>query len=440
MPRSRLHWKVLADASNRCSILRQSIYARIAIAAAFALALCTCKGEFSGPYPCETGYASCVNPGDNQCETDITADAAHCGVCGNACDVGAVCLDSVCSGGAVKLASLQNGSVPSIAVNSTGVYWASSGDDQITTVTLTGGALQPAATGVTSCGNSGIPFGLDDNNLYYWSNSLPCTSGGCGTSGLADSTIPGGTVSSVASGAQIANVGCPSAMAIDGSRVYWLGSQGSNTMLMSATRTGGVVSTLSTIFGGGSVGNTLVVTRSEALFVSSQNGPAELDGVNLSNPTPSPTIISTEINGQSYGISIFAANDNYLFLSSSGCPCNNNQSNNGGILPTGRIDRFALDGSGGTHLAQFTGVVNAMTLDASFVYLSTDTTVWKVPIAGGVAKRIAGNLADGATPFQCDGSCYIPNDSSKLSITVDAKNVYIADVSPGVNAILRVSK
>src|ERR1700690_3261909 len=96
------------------------------------MALCACKAEFSGPYPCETGYASCVNPGDNQCETDITADAAHCGVCGNACDVGAMCLDSVCSAGAVKLADIQNGSVPNIAVNSTGLYWAASGDSQIT--------------------------------------------------------------------------------------------------------------------------------------------------------------------------------------------------------------------------------------------------------------------------------------------------------------------
>lgn len=410
------------------------------------MALCACKAEFSGPYPCETGYASCVNPGDNQCETDITADAAHCGVCGNACDVGAMCLDSVCSAGAVKLASLQSGTVPSIAVNSMGLYWGSPGDNQITTLALAvaGATPTPAATGVATCGE-GLPFGLDDNNLYYWSNSIPCTGGGCTTSGLADTAIPGGAVSSVVSGAQVANVGCPSAMAIDGSRVYWLSSQSGNTMLMSATRTGGTVSTLSTIVGGGSVGDALVVTRSQALFVSSQNGPAELDSVNLTNPTPAPTIISTQINGQSYGMSIFAANDNYLFLSSSGCPCNNNQSNNNqsnnsGMLPIARIDRFAPDGSGGTNLAQFTGVVNAMTLDASFVYLATDTTVWKVPIAGGVATRIAGNLTDGAIPFQCDGSCSLPSKSAALSIAVDAKNLYIADVSPGVDAIFKVSK
>ena len=41
----------------------------------------SCKGEFTGPYPCETGYASCVYPEQNQCETDITADGANCGTC-----------------------------------------------------------------------------------------------------------------------------------------------------------------------------------------------------------------------------------------------------------------------------------------------------------------------------------------------------------------------
>jgi hypothetical protein len=228
-------------------------------------------------------------------------------------------------------------------------------------------------------------------------------------------------------------------MAIDGSHVYWLGSQSSNTMLMSAPRSGGTVSTLSTI-GGGSVGNQLLVTRSEAFFVSSQDGPAELDGVSLLNPTPAPTIISTQVSGQSFGISIFAANDNYLFLSSSGCPCDNNQSNNGSTLPIGRVDRFALDGSNGTNLAQFKGAVNAIALDASFVYLATDTTLWKVPIDGGVAKRIAGNLTGGAPPSQCNGPCSTPNNSVTISLAVDAKSVYIADVSPGVDAILKVNK
>jgi hypothetical protein len=439
VPRLRLQRKVLADALTGRAVFREGNLVRIAIATACALALCGCKAYFDGPYACETGYASCVNPDRNQCETDITSDAAHCGVCGNPCAVGAMCLDSVCTAGAVKLASVQNGTVPNIAANSTGVYWGFSSDSQITTVALSGGAPTPAATGVTGCGNSGLAFGLDDNNLYYWSNSLPCTGGGCTTSGLADLTIPGGTISPVVSGTQITNVGCPSAMAIDGSHIYALASQGGNTMLMSVPRTGGTVSTLSTIVGGGSVGNTLVVTRTKALFVGSKNGPSELQGVNLANPSPAPTVIPTLIDGKSFGISVFAANDSYLFVSSGGCPCGNNQSNNGGILPTGRIDRFAPDGSGATLLAQFTGVVNAIVLDASFVYWATDTTVWKVPIAGGVAKRIAGNLADGAIPFQCDGSCSIPMNAS-ISIAVDAKNVYIADVSPNVNAIFRVSK
>ncbi len=126
-----------------------------------------------------------------------------------------------------------------------------------------------------------------------------------------------------------------------------------------------------------------------------------------------------------------------MFVASGGC-CDGNSSSNG-TLPVGSIDRFALDGSGGTNLAQFAGQINSMALDATNVYWATDTTVWKVPIAGGTSERLAGNLTDGTSPYQCTGSC---DEQTKptVSIAVDAQYVYIADGSPSVNAILKVGK
>ena len=417
--------------------LSRKFSTRLAIAGLSFATLCGCKGEFNGPYPCETGYASCVSPERNFCETDITADAANCGACGNACDVGALCVASNCLAGAQKLANFQNGSMPIIAVNSTALYGASSGQNQIFTMPTTGGTPTIAADNVMGCGNVGLPFALNDNHLYYWSNSFPCATGGCTTAGLVDMPIPVGTASLLVQNSQTLNIGCPSAFALDKSHVYWLGNQSGNTIVMSATLPGGNVSTLTTVLGGGSVGNELVVNRSVLLFATTQNGPAQLQALPLTGSPSAPTAISTQINGQSSGFNSFVANDSYVFVASGGCSCDNNN-NSDGSLPVGRIDRFALDGSGGINLAQFPGIAASMDLDASYIYWSTDSTVYKAPLAGGVAERIAGNLTDGAPPSQCNG-CGTSNVAT-VSIVADSQYVYIADGSPNVNAILRVRK
>ena len=125
-------------------------------------------------------------------------------------------------------------------------------------------------------------------------------------------------------------------------------------------------------------------------------------------------------------------------LASGGCPCDNNNNSNS-TLPVGRIDRFALDGSGGANLAQFPGIVNSMQLDSGNLYFATDMTVWKVPAAGGVAQKLTDNLADGTSPNLCAG-CGYSSTTATISIAVDAQNLYIADASPNVDAILKVKK
>lgn len=407
-------------------------FTRVAVVGICLVAVYACKGEFAGPYACETGFDSCVNPNLNQCETDITADAAHCGACNNTCEVGARCQHSACLAAATELASIQNASAPIIAVNSGGVYWSSSSQSEIMTVGIGGGTPTVAASNVSICSSTGLAFALNDQHLYYWSNSVPCAGGGCTTSGFVDASIPAGSLTLLMPDST-ADIGCPLAVGIDSTHLYWLASQSSNTLLMSVPLSGGTASTLSTTPGGGSIGNGLAVAHSEVLFIDSQNGPSELQAVPLSGGTPAT--ISTQLNGQSGGLDMFVANDDFVFVAAGGCSCDGST----GTLPVGSINRFAPDGSGGTSLAQYTGLATSMALDGSYVYWSTDTTVWKVPIMGGAASRVAGNLTNGASPYVCSNNCG-DQSSVAVSITVDAKYLYIADGNPSVNTILRVDK
>lgn len=45
---------------------------------------------------CPQGQGDCDYDPSNGCEVDVTSDAKNCRFCGQACDDGAVCMDSVC--------------------------------------------------------------------------------------------------------------------------------------------------------------------------------------------------------------------------------------------------------------------------------------------------------------------------------------------------------
>ncbi len=410
---------------------------RSAVVALTALAFCGCKSEFSGPYPCETGYDNCVNPEQNQCETDLTSEALHCGACGSPCQVGALCVSSTCVGSARKLADVSSGQVPKLSVNSTGLYW-SSNQNQIMTLALSGGTPNPMASDVSGCGSSGVPFALSDSAIYYWSNSVACPSGGdCKTAGLVSSSIPAGAVTLLVENSQSPNIGCPTALALDNSDVYWMGNQNSDLVVMSSSLTGANVATLGTLVGTGSVDNNLVVTKSLVLFDASKNGPTQLQAIPLGGAAKGPIAIPTKINGQDIGFTSFVANESYAFVASGGCPCGDNKSNS--AFPVGTIARFALDGSEAINFAQFTGVVNSMQLDAEYLYWATDTTVYKMATKGGTPQKLADNLVGAISPNQCNGNCG-NSFAFTVAIAVDANSVYIVDSSPNVNAILRVGK
>jgi len=407
-----------------------------ALACVFGLS--QCKSEFTGPYPCETGYASCVNPDNNQCETELLTDATHCGGCSKACAIGAVCVDGHCGQAAEKLSDLSSSSAsttPLAQLSGNYVYFSLTDNNIYRVSKNTPGAIDAVASNVQSCGMV-APFTADANAIYYWTYSYQtgCTGGGtCDTAGIAKMTDTLATSLNWPA-TQDATSQCPLAFAVTSSNVYFLGSLNSSLTLDSAPLNGSGINMATLGAEGWNAGqNGLWVDDKRALFTGSNNGRATLYQVILS--TGKTTEFSPTLDNQPFGIGTFSADNSYVYVASSGCSCDSYVSE---ILPSGTITRFTWDGSVSAELARFSGYTSAMTIDGDFVYWATDTTVWKVPKAGGLATQLAGNLTNGATPQLCSGCS--PTTNSNLSIAVDSTSVYVVDTWSGVNALLKVAK
>ncbi len=65
----------------------------------------TCEGMTCG-FECDEDWGDCDGDPTNGCETDLTSDQAHCGMCTNACDP-LLCVDGACVDGAVQVCTGQ---------------------------------------------------------------------------------------------------------------------------------------------------------------------------------------------------------------------------------------------------------------------------------------------------------------------------------------------
>ena len=402
-----------------------------------ALTLTHCKGEFTGPYPCQTGFDSCVNPGSNTCETDIMSDAANCGQCAKTCDVGALCNQGQCESSPQKLANLSGSAstAPLMIAQGAYVYFSASGDNQVYRVPVTGGTATSAASNVWSCGST-VPFTVDAQDLYYLSNGFATDCGGgssCNQSGIVKTTT--NNLSATLGWPTTSNNLCPVALGVNQSGLYWLSNQNKSVSLFYVPLTGTSVDSIATLDDNNS-NSMLFVDNKQALFATSNNSSMVLRQVSV--PDGKVSDLSTSIGNQQLGFSNFVVDQSYVYIGNSGCPCGDNNSND--LLPVGQIARFARDGSGGQLIANFTGTLSAMAVDTDYVYWSTDTTVWKVATAGGDSVRVAGNLAAGTTPDMCQmGNCSIQT-TQYTAIALDDTSVYIADLRSNVNAIFKVQK
>ncbi|MGH7269702.1 MAG: hypothetical protein ACREJ3_04665, partial [Polyangiaceae bacterium] len=336
-----------------------------------------------------------------------------------------------------------------LAVNASGVYWSANGGGGgsqagIMMVPLGGGAMTTVVQNAQSCGNS-ASFAVDDSAVYYWSSGfggggpgLPQSVGGLTRVALSD-----GTQTTLAPTPMGANGLC-GAVAVDASRVYTLGinqSGGSQTVITLAqvSLAGGPLTTLATEQGMGGAGP-IAVSQDRAVFQtlspngSGNGGPGSFEVVPGGGGS---TTTVPMINNNQGGIGTFTADATNIYVIGSSCPCG---PNSGSGEPTGAVVKLPIDGSPGTVLAQVTGVADDIAVDSTDVYFATDSVVWKVPISGGEARAVAGNLTGGGPiPPGCSGSCGPPL-SSVIAITLDAASVYIADTNTAVNSILKVAK
>jgi hypothetical protein len=403
---------------------RAVVASGLAGALAVALLGAGCSGKFDGPYPCVTGYASCVNPAQNQCETRVTDDSLNCGSCGNACSVGAWCADSQCGSAASQLAPLSGSTSgqPTFAANSTAVFWGAS--NSVWTVPIGGGTPTPVANNLQCSVPSA--FAVDDEYVYYWAGNLV--------------KIP---LSGQAATSLTVNTGqgnCPS-MAVDATNLYTSASQSNGSLgqivVSKVPIAGGdqtVVASLDGMNNGG-----LVVTGTDIILPVQPNS-SSISFAVVPLAGGSPRMI--EIAG---GENAFAADASSIYYLNGGCPCDNNNSNNGGgdINAYAQVTKVPLDGSPVSVLATVTGLPGSIAVDADDVYWSTDVALWKVPLAGGQVTQIAGNLGAGAASYVCsNGVCGIPGNSpqEEVAIALGATDAFLYDQDVGVSALLRVAK
>jgi hypothetical protein len=388
-----------------------------------------CEAKFVGPYPCRTGYASCVDPAQDRCETRTFDDALNCGGCGDTCNVGAACIDGRCGSAAPQIASLSgiaNGSL-AIGLNSTAIFWEAS--NTVWTVPIAGGTPTMVTTNAFTCGSTSS-FAVDDQYLYVLSTGgLGLASGGLARISLAS----GASTLLVPTSNQS---GCAS-LAVDATSVYLqsFAQNGGGVGEATVSRVpidGGTPTVLATLQSINS--SAMAVTQTDVIAATAQgNGATSFAVIPLAGGPPRTITVDPSLGG---GGSAFAVDASNIYLLSGGCPCNGSPSD--AIQSTGLVAKVPLDGSPGTILARFVGLPGTIGVDASHVYWSTDVAIWRVPTAGGPEVAMAGNLGAGSASYLCTSGCSIPG--SEVALALGPGSIFVEDGNASVNAILEVSK
>jgi hypothetical protein len=415
-----------------------------AVVAVVAVAALACEAQFTGPYPCASGYASCVNPQQNLCETLLASDGMNCGSCNRQCAVGAVCNTGMCGVPGGRVARLPTPFNGQIAVNTADVFWSQG--QQIVRVPPTGPAVT-ITNNAFQCGNA-TAFAVDDMNVYFVSQGTPSPQGMQGQ-GLVKYGIADGATTVLVppptSGGMSPTNGCPLSIVADAARLYMhtsFNNGGQNIhALFAVAIAGGAVTTLAMAQGNTSTPGNIVRAGTWVVWSPPQdnggNGkPPSLQAVPIAGGSPMPLAVP---NNDSF--TQFTADSHSAYIGWSTCNNNCGGSSPGGTgLYTGQVVRVPFDGTASQVLGPVTGQLGGMAADLNHVYWSTDTTVWKVPSAGGDEVPIAGNLTNGVPPAVCNSCGSPPSSTLTYPLALDALSVYVADTTGTVDQILKVAK
>jgi hypothetical protein len=446
-----------------------------ALGATAVLSSAGCDSAFDGPYPCAPGFASCTTT--SSCETLLMSDGTSCGACGKQCSPGAACSGGTCGTASPFEPTASPGFLQLSGKN---LAWAANATTNASLHRVSTGGGTPAivASSLLTCG-SGAPFAIDDANVYYFTSST--TSGPTSAVTLVREAI-GGSGSPTAIASMSA---CGALFVSDGTLYVASTANGSTSGPTSATfysvpTRGGAPTSLATVPDWSGAG--FVVSGGSIYFNAGCAPDGRCSVLGTVPVAGGPVAYTSSINGvsDSSGQGPVAADASNVYAVMGGWNCNDNgngDNGNGGSIGSGSGGcgqsgqaccagaacaggvSCSADGTcpsaeltsaltGGTSVVAFPvngaqptvlttthdgSPVTGVAVDSSNVYWVTSTTAWAVPLAGGTAVAIAGNLGTPPTPCGNGGTTQASNAATIVS---DGTNVYIA--SPSRNAIYRV--
>jgi hypothetical protein len=413
-------------------------------AAASAVVLVGCSKDFSGPYPCNQGFASCTT--GNSCETDLTSDPKNCGGCNMMCPVGAACT---------AVTSSSSGAAPTTATcGAAPVTLSSNVANGTFAINSSYAFFQPGASGVAQNAIDGVPkqggtefsvvtqnvqggtnaIAADDSYVYYLSqNTTPgpvCSPIAASPAGPLDA----GASTSRILGQQMGQCNVPSSMTLVGPTLF-LGIPTPSGALNVARlpKSGGPITPVASF---GNV-NAFAVDSSNVYAIVTPNGPCEIDGApSAGGGTASTFIGGNALNSVGGGCPWAIATDGTSVYWAGNYSRSRTNDNNGG-------DQVCVLFVGGTSVGSPAPTLRSsivanesplkMVSDGTNLYLLTNDSLWRFPPDTGTPVRVAGNLG---VMTNCGGGtgnsigCSFPGggcgSQSQIGLAVDDTSVYVA--------------
>lgn len=409
-----------------------------AVAAVLSL-VTACETDFTGPYPCLPGYSSCTTR--NLCETKTDEDPKHCGACGVQCPRAAICSSGVCGSSPPQITSDVYGVTPSgFTANQSFLFWSFAGS--IATMPKTGGPGSATLISTPSAwqsGNGGVSFVVGaggSGNVYYLAsfnnNQGPPTFGVYSVSSLGTSAMPTlvGALSSQ-------NNFSATSLRVAGGYIYLgtsIASAGpSNSFTIERVPTSGGNVSLVTTF---TSANSEFAVDQKNVYVTSSNGQCSVYSAPVTGNDVTPTPLLT--SGPGLGCPSFVTSDGANVYWAAPFYLNGVDGQNGHCF----LQVASAPTTGGAAVLVASIPVDEAPLrlatDTDSVYVTTNDSLWKTPLTGGTATRVAGNLGvpvGGQTQMQNgNGQCSFYggnfNQQAQIGLVVDATHIYLA-LPPG---------